>query len=182
MSDLFRRVLLPVASEEDAETSARALRPYLEATSQVVAVHVIEKAGGAPDKASVEQREEYAEEIFATVEGELADTPLDTLQRDLRFDTEVEDAIFEAANEHDASVIAFTPRGGSRWIQLLTGDVTLHLVTETDRPVVVLPDTGETVDAVDESAPDGDGIDEADGDGIDEADGDGIDETDGDDN
>ena len=138
MTDLFARVLLPVASVEDAEATARAVAPYLAGTGTVVAVHVIEKAGGAPDKASVEQRETYAGEVFEAVRAELGE-----VETDLRFDTAVEDAIFAAAADHDATAIVFTPRGGSRWLRLLTGDVTLHVVTETDRPVVVLPDTGD---------------------------------------
>ena len=137
MTDLLARVLLPVASVEDAQATARAVAPYLGDAGSVVAVHVIEKAGGAPDKASVEQRESYAGEVFDAVREELGE-----VETDLRFDTAVEDAIFAAAADHDASAIVFTPRGGSRWLRLLTGDVTLHVVTETDRPVVVLPDTG----------------------------------------
>jgi nucleotide-binding universal stress UspA family protein len=55
----------------------------------------------------------------------------------------VADAIFAAADDYGATAIVITPRGGSRWVQLLTGDVALSLVTETDRPVVVLPDVGD---------------------------------------
>lgn len=39
--------------------------------------------------------------------------------------------------------VAFTPRGGSRWLRLLTGDVSRSPVTRTDRLVVVLPDIEE---------------------------------------
>jgi len=41
----------------------------------VVVVNVIEKAGGAPDKASVEQREEYARDIFERTQGPLEGRP-----------------------------------------------------------------------------------------------------------
>lgn len=135
---MLDRVCVPVASVEDAGTTARALGRY--GPDRVVAVHVIEKAGGAPDKASVEQREEVAEEIFAAIETALGDVPV---ERDLRYGTDVAEAIFAAAGEHDASAIAFTPRKGSRWIRLLTGDVALNLITDTDRPVIVLPDVGD---------------------------------------
>jgi nucleotide-binding universal stress UspA family protein len=142
MAELFDRVVLPVASVEDAVATCRAARPYL--TGSVVAVHVIEKAGGAPDKASVEQREEVAEEIFEAVHDALDDGR--TVETDLRYGTDVSETIFAAAEDHDASAIVITPRGGSRWVRLLTGDVSLDLVTETDRPVVVLPDVLEAAD------------------------------------
>ncbi len=135
MSDLFEHIVLPVASVEDAQATVRAVEPYLQEHSQIVAVHVVEKAGGAPDKASVEQRREYAGDIFDAVRAVLGD-----VETDLRFDTDVRDAIFAAAEDHDATAIVFTPRGGSRWLRLLTGDVALDVVTKTDRPVVVLPD------------------------------------------
>ncbi len=135
MADLLNRVCVPVADPEDARRTCLALRKY--EPRSVVAVHVIEKAGGAIDKASVEQREERAEEIFAAVQNCLTDIAVDT---DLRYGTDVTEAIFETAADHDASAIVFTPRGGSRWVRLLTGDVALDLVTGTDRPVIVLPD------------------------------------------
>ncbi|MFD1585602.1 universal stress protein [Halorientalis brevis] len=139
MSDLFERVLLPVASRDDARSTARALAPYV--GEHVVAVHVVEKAGGAPDKASVEQREEEAERIFEIVHEELDDA----VDVDTRIDygTDVAETIFAAADEENATSVVFTPRGGSRWMRLLTGDVALDLITKRDRPVVVLPD-GDT--------------------------------------
>ncbi|WP_424017982.1 universal stress protein [Halorientalis pallida] len=136
MADLFERVLLPVASPDDATASARALRPRV--GDSVVAVHVVEKAGGAVDKASVEQREEEAADIFEAVHEELdAHT---TVETEIAYGTDVAETIFDVAAEVDATSIVFTPRGGSRWVQLLTGDVALDLITGTDRPVVVLPD------------------------------------------
>jgi nucleotide-binding universal stress UspA family protein len=136
MTELFHRVVLPVASPDDARATCHAARDYL--TGSVVAVHVVEKAGGAPDKAGVEQREEYAEEIFDALR-ECLGGDYD-VQTEIRYGTDVAETIFNAATEHDASAIVITPRGGSRWVRLLTGDVALDIVTETDRPVVVLPD------------------------------------------
>jgi nucleotide-binding universal stress UspA family protein len=135
MTDLLTRVCIPVADPEDARQTCLALRQY--GPESVVAVHVIEKAGGAIDKASVEQLEERAEEIFAAVDDCFADR---TVETDLRYGTDVTETIFEAAAEHEATAIAFTPRAGSRWVRLLTGDVALNLITGTDRPVIVLPD------------------------------------------
>lgn len=139
MSGLFERVVLPVASVEDATASVRALANHDPA--HVVAVHVIEKAGGAPDKAGVEQREQVAEQVFAAIEqGFGRHHPGAGLETDLRYGTDVAETIFGAAADHGATAIVITPRGGSRWVRLLTGDVALDIVTRTDRPVVVLPD------------------------------------------
>jgi nucleotide-binding universal stress UspA family protein len=140
MGDLFDRILLPVASTEDAEATAEALKGY--DIGEIVAVHVIEKAGGAPDKAGVEQRELEAEKIFDVLRESL-DRPIET---DITYGTEVDEAIFDAAHEIDATSIVITPRGGSRWIQLLTGDVALSLITESDLPVVVLPDVEDVTE------------------------------------
>ena len=141
--NLFETVVLPVASETDAEaTSAAAAGRIAAADGRAVVVHVIEKAGGAPDKASVEQREEHAEEIFAAAREAASDASIDVETR-LAYGTDVAETIFEVADDVDATAIAFTPREGSRWLKLLTGDVALSLVTESDRPVVVLPDREE---------------------------------------
>lgn len=144
---LFARVLLPVASEADAEATAVAARSHLERDERrATVVHVIEKAGGAPDKASVEQREAQAKSIFARVDDVFGPAGIQYETRIL-YGTDVAETIIDAAAETDASAIAFTPRQGSRWLQLLTGDVSLSLVTDTDRPVIVLPDVEEEVAA-----------------------------------
>lgn len=141
--NLLDRVFVPIASKADARATARALLPYVREThGHVIVGHVIEKAGGAPDKASVAQRERRAEAMFAIVDEVL--TPEHVPHEfHVLFGTDVADRIIAAADEHDADAIVFTPRGGSRWIRLLTGDVSHDLVANTDRPVLVLPDVGE---------------------------------------
>ncbi|MXR19211.1 universal stress protein [Halobacterium bonnevillei] len=136
----FQRVVVPVANHDDAATTADAVVPYVENSgATVIAVHVIEKAGGAPDKASVEQREQTAEEIFDTVADGFEGVAV-TLETELRYGTDVAATIIDAAHEWTASTIVFTPRGGSRWRKLLSGDVTHKLVESSDVPVLVLPD------------------------------------------
>jgi nucleotide-binding universal stress UspA family protein len=134
MADLFEKILLPVASRDDARATAAALSKY--EPDEIVAVHVIEKGGGTIDKAGVEQRELEAEEIFEALQESLGHA----VETKITYGTDVAEAIFEAAHGIDASSIVITPRGGSRWIRLLTGDVALSLITESDLPVVVLPD------------------------------------------
>lgn len=137
---LFQDVLVPVASSEDADATIRALRPYLRSVDGAVTVlHVIEKAGGAPDKASMEQREDHAEEIFQTARDRIVDPEVE-FATEIRYGTDVAETIIDTAHDIGATAIVFTPRGGSRWKRLLTGDITHSLVSNSDLPVLTLPD------------------------------------------
>lgn len=139
-ASLFQQVVVPIADEEDAAATAAALAPYVAAVSgTVIAVHVIEKAGGAPDKASVEQRKLAADDMFAVVAEELDEMAVE-VQTKYLYGTDIASTIIDAAHDCDASAITFTPRGGSRWLKLLAGDVTTSLINESNVPVVVLPD------------------------------------------
>ncbi|WP_122090750.1 universal stress protein [Halalkalicoccus subterraneus] len=135
---LFERVLLPVASEQDAALTCDRLFEETDEIGTLVALHVIEKAGGGIDKASVEQREENAESIFDVVDERTRDSTA-TVEHRISYGTDVTETILADAREEDASVIVFVPRESNRWINLLTGDTTYSLVSETDRPVLVLP-------------------------------------------
>jgi nucleotide-binding universal stress UspA family protein len=142
----FQRVVVPVANRDDAAATTTTLRPYVEGSdSTVIAIHVIEKAGGAPDKASVEQRKQRAEEIFEVVAEEFDGSGI-VLETDLHYGTDIASSIVGAAHDSNASAIVFTPRGGSRWRKLLTGDVTHNLVRSSDIPILVLPDCNEKQD------------------------------------
>lgn len=140
IDSLFSHVIVPLANEEDATTTAAAIAPHIAAVDgTITAVNVIEKAGGAPDKASVEQREEYTEELFDHFRAELGETDIE-IETKILYGTDIADAIIDAAHDQGASAIVFTPRGGSRWLKFLSGDVTTALVNNSDLPVIVLPD------------------------------------------
>ncbi|MGQ3413056.1 universal stress protein [Natrinema sp. LN54] len=134
-------VLVPVADPDDGERTAAALAPYLSPSSTVLVVNVIEKAGGAPDKASVEQREEYAKEIFERARGPLKGEA-GTVETAILFGTDVVETIFDAATERDVEAVVFEPREGNRFVELLTGDVARRLVKDAAVPVVALPRNG----------------------------------------
>ena len=129
---MLANVLLPVAHEEDALATATALEPY--SPAHVTALHVVEKGGGVPDKTPVEQSEEVAEDAYAAVRTVFPDADEHTA-----YARDVVGAIFDAAEEVDASAIAFRSRGGNRLMQFLSGDLAMKLVTKADRPVIALP-------------------------------------------
>ncbi|MFW6318003.1 MAG: universal stress protein [Halorubrum sp.] len=130
--DLLGHVLLPVAHEEDALATARTLEPY--GPERVTALHVVEKGEGVPDKTPVEQSEELAAESYAAVKTVFPDADEHTA-----YARNVVGAILDAADEVDASAIAYRSRGGNRLMQFLSGDLSLKLVTNADRPVIALP-------------------------------------------
>ncbi len=131
-SALLGHVLLPVANEEDALETAKALEAY--EPNQVTALHVVEKGGGTPDKTPVEQSEALAAESYAAVRKVFPDADDHTA-----YARDVAGAIFDAAKEVNASAIAYRSRGGNRLMQFLSGDISLKLVTNADRPVIALP-------------------------------------------
>jgi nucleotide-binding universal stress UspA family protein len=140
---LFARPLLPVANPDDAAATVAAAFPRVAAVGgRPLVVTVIEKAGGAPDKAPLEQMEELAEESFDVARDRAEEMGID-LDTDVLYGTDVPETIFEAARDTDATAIVFTPRDGNRLWDLIAGGVRHDLVTESDRPVVVLPTPAE---------------------------------------
>lgn len=135
---MLAHVLLPVADEDDARATARALSPY--DPEHVTAMHVVEKGEGVPDKTPVEQSEGVARAAYAAVREVFPEADTHTA-----YDRDVVEAIDEAARAVGASAIVFQPRGGSRLIQFLSGDRTLKLVTEAEVPVITLPREAEDV-------------------------------------
>ncbi len=130
--DLLENVLVPVANETDAVKTANVLAPY--EPTHVTALHVVEKGEGVPDKTPVIQSAELASESYAAIREEFPDASEHTA-----YARDVVEAIFEAAEEVDASAIAYRSRGGNRLLQFLSGDLSLKLVTHADRPVIALP-------------------------------------------
>lgn len=134
---VFDHVVVPVASEDDAAATCSALQPYLDDTERVTAVHVIEKAGGAPDKAPLAKRREDAAEFLAIVGARIGESvPVNTRTV---YGIDVVKRLFETADEVGGTALAFRARGGSRIVRLLTGDTATRLVTDPPIPVVSLP-------------------------------------------
>jgi len=131
-ASLLSHLLVPVATQKDARETAVALAMY--DPERVTVVHVVEKGGGVPDKTPVEQSESVAEAAFEAFRERFPEAETETVYR-----RNVVEGIVDVAAEMGASAIAFQPRKGGRLEQFLSGDRTLRLVTDADRPVITLP-------------------------------------------
>lgn len=130
--ELLAHVIVPVSNEEDARKTAESLEPYN--PERVTALHVVEKEVGVPDKTPVDYSEEVAEASYAAVRGVFPDA-----NDEIAYARDIVEAIFETADEVDASAIAYRSRGGGRLLQFLSGDPSLELVTQAERPIIALP-------------------------------------------
>jgi nucleotide-binding universal stress UspA family protein len=133
---LTAHLVVPVANEEDARATAISLAEYPH--DRITVVHVIVKGGGSPDKLSLEQARELAQESFSAFREIIPD-----IETEIVYDEDVVEGVNDFAVSVDANAIAFRPRGGSRLIQLLAGDKALKLVTKTEPPVIALTDSDE---------------------------------------
>lgn len=147
--NLLSNPFVPVASVDDAQITLDAVLPRIvAATGRMTVAHVVEKAGGAPDKASVEQREAIAEEAFELVRERAADAGVD-VESELLYGTDVAETLVQAAHDAGATAIVFTPRGHKWWWDLFSEDVADALVHDSDLPVVVIPSPADADDPAD---------------------------------
>ena len=141
------RLLVPIANEDDAQRTCESIRAYFDDETgplpTIVAVHVIEKGGGAIDKAPMDLRKEQAEVVFKIVERVLDPAGFD-VETDLLFGTDLVETIVDAVDETDATAIAFLPREGGFLVRFLSGNLARDLVMESPVPVITFP----TEDAV----------------------------------
>lgn len=143
MTELLAEVLVPVASEDVAEQTAVMAREYLREGSDVRVLHVVQDEDAFAESTD-EEWEAFAEEAFDAFREAFGRE----VTTELRHGTDIAETIVETADDTGASAILFVPRGGSRWRQLMSGDVSRELVSESTVPVVALPrpDEGEDGD------------------------------------
>lgn len=139
-NDLFERILVPLADVEDAERTARAVRPHLSPGTTLIVTHVNQGENGGT---TVETgRDEFAETIYERFHSVLFSI-LDP--EDLQFEwvtlqgREVSEALTDAVDIVDASLVVFTPRDVEVWNRTLAGDPGGRLIRDTEVPVMVFP-------------------------------------------
>jgi nucleotide-binding universal stress UspA family protein len=137
MTKLLEHVLVPVANEEDAAATARALAPY--GPSRVTALHVVEKGEGVPDKTPVEQSEQIAEAAFEVIRETFPEAESETA-----YGRDVVASVLEAATDLGVTVIVFRSREGGRLARFLSGNLSERLVAESELPVLALPRAGDS--------------------------------------
>jgi len=139
-ASLFERVLIPIASADDARTAREVILPYIDDCNGVaIAVHVVKYTAGGVDPSPQSMQEADAERLFEIV-GANDDGPV--VETHTAYGTNVADALFETAREIDASAIVFSPEAKNRLVRLLTGDTALSLVTDPEVPVLAIPRRG----------------------------------------
>ena len=137
------RLLVPLANQDDATATCHALRRYFNTESKgtkptVTVLHIIEKSGGGIDKAPMDTRKAQAEKIFAIAESILEPNSF-TIETEMRFATDIVEAILDVGDESESTAIAFLPRKGGRIARFLSGNLTNKLVAESPIPVLLFP-------------------------------------------
>jgi nucleotide-binding universal stress UspA family protein len=134
--ELFERILVPIASPEDAEATARAIRPHLDAGTTLIVTHVTR---GTDAETTIKTgRDQFAGATYETFSDIL-------YRRDLEFEwvtleaREVTEALVDAVEMTAATVVAFTPRDMDTGKQTLAGDPGNRLIREAAVPVMVFP-------------------------------------------
>ena len=133
---LFERILVPIASPDDAEETARAVRPHLDSDTTLIVTHVTQ--GTAAETTMKTGRDQFA--------GATYERFVDILYRDdLQFEwatlegREVAEALVDAIDMVEATLVAFTPRDMDTWERTIAGDPGGTLIREADVPVMVFP-------------------------------------------
>jgi len=137
---LFKRILLPLADPDDAERTARAVRPYIDSETTLVITHVTQ--GEAAGTTIATGRDHFAEETYETFVSVLGRQDLQLEWVTLEGRT-VSEAITDAVGTVEATLVAFTPRDLDTWSRTLAGDPGGKLIREADIPVMIFPSRSE---------------------------------------
>ena len=123
--DLFERILLPLAGLDDADRTVRTTRPYIESGTTLIVPHVTRGAAVETTvKADQDQFAQTTYEMFASL-FDRSDVQLEWVTLEGR---EIAEAVTDAVEIVDATVIMFTPREQGDQRRPLTGDPRSQLI------------------------------------------------------
>lgn len=131
-TDIIDHVLVPIAGEKDGRRTAEAIESY--EIGEITIAFVVEKAGGGPDTLAPAQAEVVASDAFTAFREVIPDV----VER-VTYGTDVPEAIFDLADELNATAIGFTSHQDGRLMRFLTGNTARRLVTENAIPVISFP-------------------------------------------
>lgn len=141
VDDILDRIVVPVSGKKDAVNTAKSVANYFDG-SELVAVYVVEKTEGAPDKSPHDAAKEHGNEGLEAFEEEMKTHRIE-VEKEILFGSNVANTVLEEAEKRNATVV-FVAREGGRFIRLLTGDNAISFVTENRIPVVSLPRPEQT--------------------------------------
>ena len=143
MTQVLDRILVPLADEKDAADTAESLTTWFhegdrEQNQTVTMLHVVEKSGGAVDKAPLPAAEQRAADIFEIATVILEDEGY-SVETEVRYGTNIVETIIEAARELNSTVVVFRPREYGILTRLVSRDRTRTLIRNLSCPAIVLP-------------------------------------------
>ena len=139
---LAERVLVPLAGPDDADRTARAIRPHLDAETTLIVTHIVQGQADTAETTVKTGRDQFAQTTYETFVSLLNRSDLDLEWVTLE-GREIAEALVDAVEIVDATMIAFTPRDLDAQSRLLTGDPGRRLLRDPAVPVLAVPDRSE---------------------------------------
>jgi len=134
---LFERILLLLAGPDDADRTARALRPDVASVSTPIVAHVIHDNGtGTSVNTGQDQFAQATYKTFVSI-FDRSDVSLEWATLKGR---EVSEALVDAVEIVDATLVVFTPREQDPQRRILTGNPGSKLIRDASVPVMAVPD------------------------------------------
>lgn len=134
---LFERILLPLAGPDDADRTARALRSDVASGSTLIIAHVIQGDGaGTTVTTGQDQFAQATYETFVSI-FDRSDVSLEWATLEGR---EISEALVDAVEIVNATLVVFTPREQDPQRRVLTGDPGSKLIRDASVPVMAVPD------------------------------------------
>ena len=133
---LFERILLPLAGPDDADRTARAIRPHIESETTLIVSHVTQ--GNAAETTVKTGQDQFAQTTYETFVSlfDRSDVQLEWVTLEGR---EIAEALTDAVEIVNATTVVFTPREQGNQRRLLTGDPSSQLIHDASVPVMAVP-------------------------------------------